>query len=91
MILSFQAEFGGFGTYPNQNSNPHALCRAAHPRFGVALSKCRSRALKTNRRMARRFLKDARKSSHRADTRKATNNLWLRHAKLESIIEFLSQ
>jgi len=63
---------------------------SSHPRFGKALSTCRTNVQKLHRRRARKFLRDARKSGNKANTKKHQNNLWIREAKLESVIEFLS-
>ena len=68
----------------------HAHKSSAAPRFGVGLAKCRTQAEKRHRRMAKRFLKEAKQSENKADTSRSANNAWIKGAQLESVIQFLS-
>ena len=69
---------------------PRNILTESNPRFGVALAKCRTAVQKNHLKMARRFLKAARASTNKVDTRASVNKAWTKGAQLESVIQFLS-
>jgi hypothetical protein len=79
--------FQPFGTY-----DPSVLSwLASHLRFGVALSKVRTRFAKNNKRKAMAFLRDARKGSYKYDLRPRTNHAWMKAGDLQPVLDFLTQ
>jgi hypothetical protein len=69
----------------------HLLSHHCHLRFGRALSMVRSANMKKNKRLALEFMRRARKTTNALDSRARTNNMWLKHAGLKPVIEFLSK
>lgn len=79
MVYPFSSCFYGlFSTYQ-------------HFRFGAALAKSRTIHREQHAKMAYRFLKEAKKSPHSADTRTRVNQSWVSGAELQDVINFLSQ
>ena len=60
-------------------------------RFGVAVSKCRTKFLKRHRRAAKQFLRRARKTPNDYDRRSKINRSWVNSANLQPVIDFLSE
>ena len=58
--------------------------------FGVSLAKVRSAHLKSNRRRAMKFLREARSSTGQFDYRPKVNRAWVTGGDLQSVIDFLS-
>jgi len=77
-----------WGLKPFKN---HIFSAYSRPRFGRALAKCRSLHQDQNRKRAISFLRMAKKASGGFDNRKRVNNMWIRCANLEPVIQYLSQ
>ena len=60
------------------------------PRFGEALSKSRSLHAKRNLRRAKRFVRDARRSTRNFDLRPRVNRAWIAGANLQPVLNFLA-
>ena len=67
------------------------LSHHCHLRFGRALSLVRSANMKKNKRLALEFMRRAKKTTNALDSRARINNMWLKHAGIKPVIEFLSK
>lgn len=56
----------------------------------MALSKCRSKFEKKHKRIARKFLREARTTSNTYDRRERVNREWVKGAGLQSVMDYLS-
>ena len=59
-------------------------------RFGVAVSKCRSRFDKKHKRIAKEFLRTARATDNHFDARPRENRAWINGGDLQPVIDYLS-
>lgn len=59
-------------------------------RFGVAVSKCRSRFDKKHKRIAKEFLRQARATDNHFDARPKENRAWINGGDLQPVIDYLS-
>ena len=60
-------------------------------RFGSALSKCRTLHWSDNMKKAKKFLKLAQRTGNSFNKTKKVNNMWIKAAKLESVMNYLAQ
>ncbi|CAL1151782.1 unnamed protein product [Cladocopium goreaui] len=69
----------------------HLRASQAYPReFGLAIARCRTQHKARHLRLARQFLRDARKSTNSMDTSARINKIWKDGANLEPVLTFLS-